>query len=164
MSFGTDDRAYVDMMVESLQKKKKVLESLYDLTREQESLLKSEEMDVDRFSEITEMKGQGIDELGALDTGFDSMYKKLEQELMKNRGFYESEISRMKELISDITDLSSGIQALEKKNYDQFQIYMKKERTRLRQLNSSQQTAQTYARNMVGSHRPENSYFVNETK
>ena len=164
MSLGSDDRTYVDMMVESLQKKKKVLTSLYELTREQETLLKDEEMDVDRFSEITEAKGQDIEELDSLDAGFDGLYRKLEQELTKNRGAYEAEITHMKALISDITTISSRIQALEKKNYEMFQIYMKNERMKLRRLNTSQKTAQNYAKNMSGSHRPENSYFVNETK
>ncbi|MBO4396725.1 MAG: flagellar export chaperone FlgN [Eubacterium sp.] len=159
-----DNQVYVSMMMESLQKKKQILSSLYAGTKEQENLLLETELDVDRFSELIEEKGQGIDELESLDGGFDILFKKLEKELMANRASYSSEIETMKSLIRDITDLSTKIQVLEKRNHDRFQSYMSGEKERFRKANASQQTAMTYAKNMAGAHKPGNSYFVNETK
>lgn len=164
MEKESNKRVYASMMVDSLQKKCVILVTLYDLTVNQEKLLKDSEMDADEFAIITEKKGSFIEELNSLDSGFDSLYKKLEIELTGNQSKYAAEISQMKELISRITDLSTRVQILEKKNYEKFQLYMKEERTRLKNANASQQTASTYARNMVGSHREGNSYFVNETK
>ena len=160
----TDNSIYVSMMTDSLQKKKDILTLLYENTKEQESLLSDGQMDVDRFEILIEEKGKGIDELNSLDNGFDNLFKKLGEELKVNRGAYEKEITRMKGLISDITELSSGITVLEKKNHDRFAAYISSERKKLREANKSQQTAVTYAQNMLGYHKPGDSYFVNETK
>ncbi len=56
------------------------------------------------------------------------------------------------------------MQVLEKKNHERFKQYVSDERLRLREASKQQQTVQTYAQNMVGAHKPGNSYFVNETK
>ena len=161
---AADSGIYVSMMTDSLQKKKDILTDLYEQTKEQESLLSDGKMDVDRFEALIEEKGRGIDELNSLDNGFDSLFKKLGQELTVNRGAYEKEIIRMKGLISDITELSSGITVLEKRNHDRFAAYISDERRKLRDANRIQQTAVTYAQNMSGYHKPGSSYFVNETK
>lgn len=160
-----DNGVYVSMMTDSLQRKKDILTVLFDQTKEQEALLSSsDQMDVDRFEELLEEKGRGIDELNSLDNGFDGLFKKLGQELTVNRGAYEKEITRMKGLISDITELSSGITVLEKRNHDRFAAYISEERRKLREANRSQQTVQNYTQNMSGYHKPGASYFVNETK
>ncbi len=164
MNSESNNHSYADMMVNSLIKKKETLLRLYEGTREQERLLKSDEMDVDRFSEITDEKGNDIEELNNLDAGFDNLYRKLEQELKQNKSQYLSEIEQMKSLITEVTDISSKIQVIEKNNYERFQLYMKNEREKLRKSNMSQQTAKNYAQNMLGSHKEGNSYFVNETK
>lgn len=161
---STENQTYISMMEDSLRKKKSILTSLYDQTKEQEMLLSADEMDVDRFEKLLDEKGIGIDELNKLDDGFDSLYKKLEQELMGNQESYKEEISRMKSLITDVTDLGTKIQVLERKNHDRFQQYISSEREKLKAANKSQQTAMTYARNMSDRHKPGDSYFVNETK
>ena len=48
---SSENQTYVSMMADSLQKKKGILSSIYDMTKEQADLLTSEDMDVDRFSE-----------------------------------------------------------------------------------------------------------------
>ena len=161
---AADNGVYVSMMIDSLNKKKEILTVLYEQTKEQESLLLDGKMDVDRFEALLDEKGKGIDELNSLDNGFDSLFKKLGQELTVNRGAYEKEILQMKGLISEITELGSGITVLEKRNHDRFAAYISDERKKLREANRSQQTAETYAQNMAGYHKPGASYFVNEKK
>ncbi len=163
MSEPNEKRIYVEMMEDSLRQKKEILNLLYDQTKEQESLL-TEEMDVDRFEELLEEKGNGIDKLNKLDDGFDGLFKKLEKELTLNRGAYEEEINHMKKLIKEITELSASVQVTEKRNEERFQKYLKDERAKLREANKSQQTAMNYVQNMNGYHKPGDSYFVNETK
>ena len=164
MSSSTDNRTYISMMTDALKRKKTVLTTLYEQTKEQETLLTDDSMDVDRFEKLLDEKGEGIEELNKIDDGFDSLYKKLEQELMGNQDSYREEISIMKELITQVTDLGTKIQVLEKKNHDRFQQYITDEREKIRAANKSQQTAMTYARNMTDRHKPGDSYFVNEKK
>ena len=162
---AADNSVYVSMMTDSLQKKKDILTVLYEQTKEQETLLLADgQMDVDRFEELLEEKGKGIDELNSLDNGFDNLFKKLGQELTINRGAYEKEILHMKGLIGDITELSTGITVLEKRNHDRFAGYIADERKRFREASKSQQTAASYAQSMSGYHKPGTSYFVNEKK
>ena len=160
----SNNRVYIGMMRDSLKTKKEILIRLLDRTKEQEELLSSEDMDVERFEELLEEKGDGIDELNRMDEGFDSLFKKLEQELKANRSEYEDEIKEMKKLIGDITDLSTKIQMTEKRNNEKFQKFLTDERKKIREGNKSQQTAMTYLQNMGGYHKPGDSYFVNETK
>ena len=164
MNGSEENKTYISMMEDALRRKKTVLTTLYSQTQEQEILLGEDAMDVDRFEKLLDEKGVGIDELNKIDDGFDSLYKKLEQELMGNQDSYKEEIRRMKRLIEDVTDLGTRIQVLEKKNHDKFQKYISTEREKLKAANKSQQTAMTYARNMTDRHKPGDSYFVNETK
>ena len=57
------NRVYVTMMVDALKKKENVLTFLLEKTREQEMLLRSDELDEDEFSETIEEKGNGLDDL-----------------------------------------------------------------------------------------------------
>lgn len=165
MSEKNDNRIYIHMMEDSLKKKRNLLSILYDQTKEQEQLLVVDgDMDVDRFEKLLEEKGNGIEELNRIDDGFDSLYKKVESELLANGDEYQAEIEQMKELIREVTGLGTQIQALEKKNHERFGRYISSEREKLRAANKSQQTVQIYAQNMAGRHKPGNSYFVNEKK
>ncbi|MBQ6537887.1 MAG: flagellar export chaperone FlgN [Eubacterium sp.] len=155
---------YAGMMTDSLKKKKEILQKLLAHTEEQEALLSSEEMDVDRFEALLDEKGKGIDELNKIDDGFDNLFGKMEAEFKSDPGAYADDIKIMKKLIGDVTDLGTKIQVIEKKNNDRFKKYLTTERQKLRESNRSQQTAMTYLQNMNGYHKPGDSYFVNETK
>ena len=57
------EEVYVSMMVDTLERKKIILEKLLHQTREQETLLKDEEMDVETFQNIIDQKGEEIETL-----------------------------------------------------------------------------------------------------
>ncbi len=61
MEQGSKNSVYVNMMVDSLSRKKRILGFILQKTREQESLLKDEEMDPDDFQAIIDEKGEQID-------------------------------------------------------------------------------------------------------
>ncbi len=160
---GNED-IYVGMMVDSLHRKESVLGSLYDLTQKQEKLLWADELDADAFGRTLEEKGARIEELNGLDDGFDRIYQKIETVLKEHPDAHAASIRMMRESIRNITDLSTRIQTLEKKNKDRFQKYITEQKSEVRRVNMNQRTASTYAQNMAGAHKAENSYFFNETK
>ena len=164
MSRDSVSSAYISMMEDSLKKKKSVLEKVYDLSSRQNDFLCAETLDSDAFSESIDQKGKKIEELERLDSGFDKLYSDFEKELIENRAQYQKEIESMKKLIGEITDLSIKIQVLEKKNDEKFKDYLSSEKQRIRKANISQQTAMGYVRNMAESHKPGDSYFINEAK
>ena len=65
------EEVYVNMMVDTLERKKTILEKLLCQTREQETLLKDEEIDVETFQNIIDQKGEEIEKLNQMDEGFD---------------------------------------------------------------------------------------------
>ena len=55
------EEVYVNMMVDTLERKKVILELLLHETKEQEILLKDEEMDMDALQSIIDRKGEEIE-------------------------------------------------------------------------------------------------------
>ena len=54
------EEVYVNMMIDTLERKKVILEQILHQTKEQEILLKDEEMDMDAFQTIIDRKGEEI--------------------------------------------------------------------------------------------------------
>ena len=79
-----NDSIYVGMMNDSLQRKKRLLGLIYNLTSEQEKVLRQNEFDYDKFQLLVDDKGKYIDEIAQIDDGFDALFKRLEDTLNKN--------------------------------------------------------------------------------
>ncbi len=157
-------KVYVSMLVDALKRKKKILKKLYSITKEQERLLKEEKLDTDAFSDSIEKKNNLIDELTQVDEGFDRLFKSVSDELKDNKTEYKEEIESMKELINDVSESGVQIQALEQQNSGHFKVYLANQRADIKRYNVNKRTASTYYKNMTNVHKPENSYFINETQ
>ena len=68
------EEVYVNMMIDTLERKKVILEQILHQTKEQEILLKDEEMDMDAFQTIIDRKGEEIEKLNQMDEGFDTLF------------------------------------------------------------------------------------------
>ena len=97
------EEVYVNMMVDTLERKKNILETILHQTREQETLLKDEEMDIDVFQQIIDAKGKEIEELNQMDEGFDTLFRHVEKEINENRENYRSQIQKMQHLIREVS-------------------------------------------------------------
>ena len=60
------EEVYVNMMIDTLERKKVILEQILHQTKEQEILLKDEEMDMDAFQTIIDRKGEEIEKLNQM--------------------------------------------------------------------------------------------------
>ena len=78
---NSNNSVYVRMMVDVLKRKEKILQQILEQTKEQEVILKQEDVDYDRFQEHLDEKGRQIDELNQIDEGFDALFKKVEKEI-----------------------------------------------------------------------------------
>lgn len=155
---------YVNMMVDVLKRKERILTSLLDLTKEQEALLRNEELDYDRFQQILEEKGSQIDELNDIDEGFDALFKKVEQEIMANREAYRDQIKEMQKRIAVVSELGIQIQALESQNSERLKVYLAGQKKRIREFHMNNKTASSYFQNMANTHKADQTYYFNETK
>ncbi len=164
MEQENNNSVYVNMMVDSLDRKKRILEYILVKTREQESLLKDEEMDPDAFQAIIDEKGEQIDELNKIDEGFDTLFSYVEKEIKENRMTYRKQIEQMQQLIGDVSELGIQIQALEHQNSGHFKVYLANQRKLIRDFNVNSRTTTSYYQNMANVPKTEQSYFFNKTK
>ena len=159
---NSNNSVYVRMMVDVLKRKEKILQQILEQTKEQEVILKQEDVDYDRFQELLDEKGRQIDELNQIDEGFDALFKKVEKEITVHKENYLTEIVTMQKLISAVSDLGLRIQALEAQNSERFKIYLASKRKQIHDYHVNSQTASRYYQNMANSHRPEQSHYFNE--
>ena len=140
---NSNNSVYVRMMVDVLKRKEKILQQILEQTKEQEVILKQEDVDYDRFQELLDEKGRQIDELNQIDEGFDALFKKVEKEITVHKENYLTEIVTMQ-------------------NSERFKIYLASKRKQIHDYHVNSQTASRYYQNMANSHRPEQSYYFNE--
>ena len=102
MERRNENSVYVNMMVDTLKRKKQILLFLLEKTKEQESLLKDEEMNPEEFTKTIEEKGDQIDEINRMDEGFDTLFKHVEKEILANRMAYKEQIQQILDsIVSD---------------------------------------------------------------
>ena len=96
---NSNNSVYVRMMVDVLKRKEKILQQILEQTKEQEVILKQEDVDYDRFQELLDEKGRQIDELNQIDEGFDALFKKVEKEITVHKKNYLTEIVAMQKFL-----------------------------------------------------------------
>ena len=110
------DNQYITIMLQSLQKKEKVLNSIIQINKRQKDELENPSLDPDDFDKTVEEKSKLIEQLELLDNGFEKLYEKVREELQTNKELYKDEILKMQGCIRTLTDRSMEIQAQEARN------------------------------------------------
>lgn len=139
---------YITILIQSLEKKIRVLDKIIESNKDQKEILSQEEMDTDRFEANLDEKGRLIDELNLLDDGFQEIYNRVKDELGDNRELYKEEIKRMQKLISDITERSVTIRAEEERNRAVAARQFDSMRDNIQTAKRSRQAANVYYSNM----------------
>lgn len=155
---------YVNMMVDTLRRKETILTILHEQTQQQERLLKEQELDLEQFQHLLDLKGEKIQELNELDEGFDALFRMVQKDISADKERYREEIQTMQKLIGTVTELGVKIQALEHQNSERLKIYLATQRKTIRDFHVNHKMAESYYKNMADSHKPEQSYFFNEKK
>ena len=122
---------YLNVLEESLQKKLQVMAKIQDYNLRQQEIFRSENVELEKFDEYVAEKGALIDEVTALDSGFETLYAKVSAELAENRDKYADQIKRLQELVSRVTEESVSIQAQEARNKKLVEDYFSRERTNI---------------------------------
>lgn len=136
------------ILVESLEKKSRVLDEIIRENETQELLFKQEELDMEALDASTERMGALADKLELLDEGFESVYDRIRQELIDNKAAYRDEIRRMQALIAEITEKVVGINAARMRNKLQAENHFKKSRQQIGRVSSKMKASQNYYNNM----------------
>lgn len=106
---------YISILVQSLYKKIKILDSIIQLNIIQKEIIKEETFNAEKFEKSISDKSKLVEELNFLDTGFTEVYNRVKDDLTYNKDSYKTQIEEMKLLIQKITDKSVNIQVEEER-------------------------------------------------
>lgn len=136
------------VLLESLEKKSRILDAVIKENEAQELLFKQEELDIEALDASTDRMGELAEKLELLDEGFEAVYDRIREELIQNKSAYRTEIKRMQELIAEITEKVVGINAARMRNKLQAETYFKKSRQQIGKATSKIKVSQNYYNNM----------------
>ena len=139
---------YLQIMIDSLEKKKKVLQDIVDYNIQQENILQEKEFDGDIFQKNMEEKSACIDILNSLDEGFQSVYDRVRDDIQMYKQNYKDDIQRLQELIREVSSLSATIQAQESRNKLQIERKFRQLREETKTAKRSVSMANKYYQNM----------------
>ena len=139
---------YLQIMIDSLEKKKDILVKIISLNETQDEILSREELNQDAFENNMYEKGKCIDELGKLDEGFQSVFDRIKEELSNNKQSYSNEIESMKKLIKEVTELGARIEVQEARNKVKVEAMFRKQRQEHKEAKRSASMAKSYYQNM----------------
>lgn len=140
---------YVEIMIQSLRKKLKVLEDIKQVNLVQKELLEDNKSDADEFDKTVEEKSAHIQQLELLDSGFDKLFDRVKTELKSDKEAYKEQIQTMQALIRRITDYSMEIQAQEARNKDLMTRRFASVRESAKTVRTTGKAASRYYKNMM---------------
>ena len=140
---------YVVMMRESLEKKVAILNCIIAENFKQKDILSAPDSSPDDFDATVETKQKYIDELNALDDGFQQMFDRVKAEFEKDKAPYAEEIKKMQQLIARITDLSVTVQKQEQENKNLMTQKFNFIKTKAREVRKSQSVVSQYYKSMM---------------
>ena len=158
-----EEKVYLQVLKDSLREKQNIMNSLLEATTEQSTLLKSDssrEIMCDAIMEKVSEKGELLKQLEYNDQGFEKIYQRLRPILIEEKETYHADIVILQEMIKKITDDSLKLEALERKNKEALDMFLKKERERLRDFRMVRQNSVQYYQHMANKHQIGQTYFL----
>ena len=143
------DNQYITIMLQSLRKKEKVLNSIIQINKRQKEELENPSLDPDDFDKTVEEKSELIEQLELLDNGFEKLYEKVREELQTNKELYKDEILQMQGCIRALTEKSMEIQAQEARNKQLMEQKFASVKKQVKEIRSSQKVVNQYYKNMM---------------
>ncbi len=140
---------YIDIMIQSLEKKIQVLEKIKKQNLLQKEILEDEKSEADDFDKTVEEKAALIEQITQLDSGFDKLFERVKEELNTNKETHAEKIKTMQALIRQITDLSMEIQAQEARNKDLMTRKFVYVRETAKAVRTNTKAANQYYQNMM---------------
>lgn len=153
------NKNYLNILIESLQKKIQVLDQISGQNRLQAELSRSPEWDEEAFDATMDSKDQLILQLEQLDKGFETVYERVKAELDKNREKYRNEIQQLQQLIETITEKTVAIEVEEKRNRDLIATKFSSLKKDIQKKRTSNKVASDYYQSMAKVNPTASSYL-----
>lgn len=156
------NKLYLTILMESLQKKIRILDQIIMADQEQREALEDPNLDPDDFDRIVEKKADYIEQLEQLDAGFEEVFARVKEELDGNREQYKDQIHIMQDLIRKITDKSLLIQKQEAQNKELMEKKFTAVRSQAREVRKSQKIVNQYYKNMMKNNYNDPQFLDNK--
>lgn len=112
------NKDYLNVLIQSLNKKVLVLDKILVENVKQSEIIAEEKFDFDKFDEVYAEKENLIKELKLLDSGFEKVYNRVKEILDVDKELYTNEIRTMQELIRTIISKAADVEVSEKRNHE----------------------------------------------
>lgn len=139
---------YIEVLINSLSKKRDILELILAKNEDQRSVISTDEFDEEEFDRLYEEKGRLIAELNMLDSGFESVYARVKDAITSNPKEYEAYIKRLKAGIERVTSLSMEVESSEHRNKELMENATNKMRREVSDARATNKAASSYYYNM----------------
>ncbi|MCR4731788.1 MAG: flagellar protein FliT [Lachnospiraceae bacterium] len=157
------EAGYVQILKESLEKKVDLLARIKEENIRQRDILMDDQASPEQFQETVDHKEVWIDELNALDDGFQLVFERVRDIFEHNKAKYRSDILQMKEMIRRITDDTTQIRAQEQENYKLAQLKFAGVKQQAQKIRKSQSAVSRYYKSMNGPDHVD-AQFLDKTK
>ena len=142
-------KEYLSVMIQSLQKKSKILDGIIQKNMEQHQILSQDELDADAFEKNIQEKSDLVDQINFLDEGFEELYSRVRAVIEAEKQMHKDEILLMKKLIAEVTEKSVSIQSEELRNRRLMEHKFSQERKKIHAKRSSSVAVNQYYKNMA---------------
>jgi hypothetical protein len=136
--------SYIQIMIESLEKKLAVLDSIMEVNKRQFECSTAQTFDVETYDEIMDEKGALIDEINRLDDGFTSTYELIRDEVQTNPDKYRDKVLELQRLVKEAVDKGVSVEAQEKRNKASMEAALGMKRQDIRKRRISNEAAMKY--------------------
>ena len=144
-----DTVLYVDIMRDSLVRKKGYLSEILKLTLHQGNLASGDDFDETAFEELVDRKEVLIGNINEIDKGFASVYDRVRGELLENKDSYKDVLAEIQGLIRECVDIGMKIEAEEERNRHGLEQVFSTKFKGIRQLKQSKSVASKYYKSMA---------------
>jgi hypothetical protein len=135
---------YLQIMIESLEKKLDVLDKVSEVNKRQFACSSAQPFDVKKYDKIMDEKSELIDELNRLDEGFTSTYELVRVEVQTHPDEYRESVLRLQELVGKVVDKGVSVEAQEKRNKASMEAAVSSKRKEYKQRKISASAAMKY--------------------
>ncbi len=145
---------YLQIMIDSLSKKRELLDRLIDKNKAQYECVKGkeyEEVNWAAFNVLVTEKETAIDRINEIDDAFDEIYLKIRDEVTANKDKYRPYVVKLQELIRELTDKGVTIQTGEERNRQIIDNIFSKTRQEIKKQRTGLNAASTYYKTMSNS-------------
>ena len=139
---------YLQILQDSLEKKLDLLAQIEEKSLEQSEMIKQVDIPYEDIDSNMDIKAKLIDQVLALDEGFENVYEKIREELIPNKEQYKAEIVSIRNLIEKITAKSASIQAIEARNKTGMDIVFSNQKKEVQSKKNAMSVARDYYQNM----------------